>query len=174
MLKRSRVNALANPQVGEYLNQYFVSSYQKVATFRIVGGQKQGGNIASYFCRPGRPGFALHRRASRCRHHAARSQMGGGNDKQALKAAKGDGAAVKIAFRKAHAEKLRPEHGLVVEPVLFDPPDEQDADGPLTSRDPTGRPLAPKLAPPPINGPDVKFADMQKERQGWRKKGSRE
>ena len=46
------MNALANPQVGKYLNEYFVSSFQKVGTFRIVGGQKQGGNVASYFCAP--------------------------------------------------------------------------------------------------------------------------
>ena len=44
------MNALANPEVGKYLNEYFVSSYQKVATFKIVGKQKQGGNVASYFC----------------------------------------------------------------------------------------------------------------------------
>ena len=34
------MNALANPDVGTYLNEYFVSSYQKVATFKIVNGQK--------------------------------------------------------------------------------------------------------------------------------------
>ena len=28
----------------------FESTYQKVGTFRIVGGNKQGGNVASYFC----------------------------------------------------------------------------------------------------------------------------
>ena len=26
-------------------------------------------------------------------------------------------------MRKAHADKLRAEHGLVVEPITFDPPD---------------------------------------------------
>ncbi len=165
------MNALANPQVGEYLNQYFVSSYQKVATFRIVGGQKQGGNVASYFC--AQDGRVLHCIAGPvdAATMLREAKWVVETTKQALKAAKGDGAAVKIAFRKAHAEKLRAEHGLVVEPVLFDPPDEQDADGPLTYRDPTGRPLAPKLAPPPINGPDVKFADMQKGAKGGGKKG---
>ena len=52
------MNALANPEVGKYLNEYFVSSFQKVATFRIVDGQKQGGNVASYFCAP--DGRVLH------------------------------------------------------------------------------------------------------------------
>ena len=44
------MNALANKEVGDYLNNHFVSSYQKVGTFKIVNGQKQGGNVASYFC----------------------------------------------------------------------------------------------------------------------------
>ncbi len=35
-----------------------MSSYQKVGTFRIVNGQKQGGNVATYFCEP--DGDVLH------------------------------------------------------------------------------------------------------------------
>ena len=31
------MNALANPEVGKFVNEYFVSSFQKVATFRIAG-----------------------------------------------------------------------------------------------------------------------------------------
>src|SRR5262249_22907284 len=31
----------------------------------------------------------------------------------------------------------------------------------LTYNDPTGRPLAPKLPPPPVDGPDVTFRDKQ-------------
>jgi hypothetical protein len=46
------VNALADENVGRYLNTHFVSSYQKVGTFRIANGQKQGGNVAGYFCTP--------------------------------------------------------------------------------------------------------------------------
>jgi hypothetical protein len=46
------VNALANPEVGKYLNDHFVASFQKVSSFKIVQGQKQGGNVASYFCLP--------------------------------------------------------------------------------------------------------------------------
>ena len=52
------MNALANPEVGAFLNKHFVSSFQKVATFQIVNGQKQGGNVASYFCAP--DGRVLH------------------------------------------------------------------------------------------------------------------
>jgi hypothetical protein len=46
------VKALANKEVGDYLNEHFVSTFQKVGTFRLVNGQKQGGNVASYFCTP--------------------------------------------------------------------------------------------------------------------------
>jgi len=52
------VNALANEEVGKYLNASFVSSFQKVGTFRIVNGRKIGGNVASYFCLP--DGSVLH------------------------------------------------------------------------------------------------------------------
>jgi hypothetical protein len=34
------------------MKEFFVSSYQKVATFRLAGNAKQGGNVASYFMTP--------------------------------------------------------------------------------------------------------------------------
>ncbi len=74
-----------------------------------------------------------------------------------MKEAKDDGAKFKAIIRKAHAERLRTEHGLTVEPVLFDPVVDQDPKSALTYNDPSGRPLAPKLPPPPIDGPDVTF-----------------
>jgi len=40
------------------MNAFFVSSYQKVATFRVAGNAKQGGNVASYFMTP--RGSVLH------------------------------------------------------------------------------------------------------------------
>jgi len=155
------VNALANPQVGKYLNEHFVSSYQRVGTFRIVGKQKQGGNVAAYFC--AQDGRVLHcvagpvDAATLLREAKWVVQT----SEKALKECKGDGGTFKAILRKAHAERLRTEHGLVVEPVTFDPPADQDPNSPLTYRDPTGQPLAPKLPPPPINGPDVKLLHLQ-------------
>src|SRR5262249_49602711 len=73
---------------------------------------------------------------------------------KAIKDSKGDGAKFKAAMRKAHADKLRGESGLVVEPVLVDIA-AQDPNSALTYNDPSGRPLAPKLPPPPVEGPDV-------------------
>ena len=44
------MNALADARVADYLNENFVCTYLKVGTFQIIGGQKVGGNVASYFC----------------------------------------------------------------------------------------------------------------------------
>lgn len=44
------MDALASDKVADYLNDNFICTYLKVGTFQIVGGQKQGGNVASYFC----------------------------------------------------------------------------------------------------------------------------
>ena len=52
------MNALTDAGVGIYFRQHFVASFQKVGTFRIVDGQTQGGNVASYFCTPA--GRVLH------------------------------------------------------------------------------------------------------------------
>jgi hypothetical protein len=156
------VNALADEKVGKYLEKYFVASFQRVGTFRIVQTpngpkQKQGGNVATYFCAP--DGRVLHVIAGpvNAAQLLREAQWVVETAKKAIEDSKGDGAAFKAAMRKAHAAKLRGEHGLVVEPVTYDPPDAQDADGALTYRDPSGRPLAPVLPPPPIDGPDVKI-----------------
>jgi hypothetical protein len=153
------VNALASPEVGKYLNEYFVSSFQKVATFKIVGNQKQGGNVASYFCAP--DGRVLHVVAGPVNSDTLlrEAKWVVENTQKALKECKNDGAAFKAYFRKAHAERLRAEHGLVVEAVTWDPPEAQDDKSALTYNDPSGRPLAPKLPAPPIDGPDVGFKD---------------
>ena len=57
------MSALADKEVGKYLNANFASSFQKVGTFRVIQNpngppQKQGGNVASYFCAP--DGRVLH------------------------------------------------------------------------------------------------------------------
>jgi hypothetical protein len=154
------VNALASPEVGKYLNEYFVSSFQKVATFKIVNGQKQGGNVASYFCAP--DGRVLHVVAGPVDAPTllAEARWVVETTKRLMKESEGDGAKFKALLRTAHADRLRRESGLVVEPVTFDltEPDENSA---LTYRDPSGRPLAPKLPPPPIDGPDVSFREAQ-------------
>jgi len=154
------VGALANPEVGKYLNEYFCSAYQKVGTFKVVGGAKQGGNVASYFCAP--DGRVLHVVAgpvdAATLLREAKWVVEG--TKKAIAESKGDGAKFKAIFRQWHADRLRQEHGLQVEAVTVDIAP-QDPTSALTYSDPTGRPLAPKLPPPPIDGPDVKLMELQ-------------
>lgn len=151
------MNALADPKVGEYVDKYFVAAFQRVGTFKIVGKQKQGGNVACYFCAP--DGRVLHAVAGPVNSATflREAQWIVETAQKCVKEAKGDGAKFKIALRIAHAEKLKREHGMAVEPILFDLPAKQDDKDSLTYRDPTGQPLAPILRPAPIDGPDVTF-----------------
>ena len=160
-----RVNALANPQVGKFLNENFVSSFQKVATFKITAeGQKQGGNVASYFCAP--DGRVLHCVAGPldAGSFLREAQWVVNTTKKAIAESKGDGAKFKAMMRSAHAQKLLEDTGLKVDPITYDwqPPSENDA---LQFRDPSGRPLAPKLPPPPIDGPDVRLETAEFNRR---------
>ena len=157
------MSALADPKLGKYLDEHFVSAFQRVGTFRIVNKQKQGGNVASYFCAP--DGRVLHAIAGPvdAATMLRETQWVVETTKKAIADCKGDGGKFKIFMRTAHAEKLRKEHGLAVEPITFDPPEPQDPKDALTYRDPTGRPLAPVLKPAPIDGPDVTFRAMQEK-----------
>lgn len=157
------MGALANAEVGKYVNENFVTSYQKVATFKIVGGQKQGGNVATYFCAP--DGRVLHAVAGPVDAGTFLNEAKWvvNTTRNAMKAADGDGSKFKAHFRKAHAQKLKDECGLAVEPVTFDVPEKQDDKDALTYRDPSGQPLAPVLPPPPIDGPDVSLEKKELE-----------
>ena len=108
------MNALTNDEVGKYLNDHFVSSFQKVATFRIAGGQKQGGNVASYFCTPdnrvlhiiaGPVDAAAMLRESRWVVEAY---------KLAVLESASDPTRFAELIRQAHADRLRQEHGIDV------------------------------------------------------------
>ncbi|HYT93188.1 MAG TPA: hypothetical protein VEL76_31005 [Gemmataceae bacterium] len=107
------MNALAKQAVGNYLNKYFASSYQKVGTFTKAGDQKQGGNVASYFTTPG--GHILHviagpvgeqtlLREARWVVETWKLAQLQGADKTVAK--------LKLFLRKVHAERLREEHNL--------------------------------------------------------------
>ena len=151
------MNALADPKVGKFVDENFCSAFQKVGTFRIVGKNKQGGNVATYFCAP--DGRVLHAVAGPvdAATFLREAKWVIETAEKAIAKAKGNGGTFKVYMRTAHAERLRAEHGLVTEPVTFDPPTNQGDNDALTYRDPSGRPLAPVLAPPPIDGPDVKL-----------------
>ena len=156
------MNALAKPEVGKYLNEFFVSSFQKVATFQIVNGQKQGGNVAAYFCAP--DGRVLHCVAGPVDGDTMLQEARWvvESARKAIAESEKTGTQFKVLFRRLHAERLRTEGGLVVEAAEFDPPQVSE-DGPLTYRDPSGRPLLPVLTLPPIDGPDVQFRAFARE-----------
>jgi hypothetical protein len=101
-----REGALANAEVGDYLNKHFASSYQKIGTFQLVNGQKQGGNVVSYFCTtegeilhavPGPVDAATLLREARWVVETY---------KLALLEAHHDARLIKQAFRLAHADRL--------------------------------------------------------------------
>ena len=117
------MNALANPQVGKFLNDNFVSSFQRVATFRIVGKQKQGGNVASYFCAP--DGRVLHCVAGpvNAQQLLREAQWVVETTRRAMKECKGYGAAFKAIFRRAHAALVY-DGSACVGWCQFGPPDE--------------------------------------------------
>jgi hypothetical protein len=107
------VSALSRPQVGDYLNRHYVSAFQKVGTFQIAGGQKQGGNVASYFCTPN--GRVLHAvagpvngttflREAQWAHETYQLAMLGNAPPERLR----------CFFRKAHLERLEREHGILL------------------------------------------------------------
>ena len=158
------MNALSKPEVGEYINQHFVSSFQKVATFQIVEGQKQGGNVAAYFCAP--DGRVLHCVAGPVsgEQMLAEARWTVEAARDAVAESKRTGTTFKALFRRRHAERLRKEHGLVVDAAAYDAPEKDDND-PLTYRDPTGKPIVPVLPPPPIDGPDVQFKALQESEE---------
>jgi len=137
-----------------------VSAFQKVGTFKIVGKQKQGGNVASYFC--AQDGRVLHVVAGPVNANVLLKEAKWVVEtvKTALKENKSNGTTFKSQFRKAHAQRLRKEHGLMVDAVTVDAPT-QGLNGALTYRDPSGKALAPKLPAPPIQGPDVSFNEEQ-------------
>ena len=163
------MNALANPEVGKYLNEYFVSAFQKVGTFRIVGRAKQGGNVASYFCAP--DGRVLHVIAGPVNAATLlrESKWVVETVKSTLAETEKSGKSFKGQFRKAHAERLRKEHGLTVEPATFDAPT-PGAKSALSYKDPSGKALAPVLPLPPIEGPDVSLDKDKKAKQAFHAK----
>ena len=154
------MNALADPELGQYLNEHFVSAFQKVGTFRIVGNQKQGGNVASYFC--AQDGRVLHVVAGPVDAATLLKEAVWVVDtvKSSLHETEQNGRSFKSQIRLAHAERLRKEHGLTVKAVTFDAPIAGQPSA-LSYRDPSGNALAPVLPPPPIEGPDVSFDERQ-------------
>jgi hypothetical protein len=121
------------------------------------------GTIVSYFCAP--DGRVLHAVAGAVDAATLLREATWTVDsaKQAIEECRAKEVPFKAVFRRMHAERLRREHGLVVEPVTFEAAEPAE-DDPLTWRDPSGRPMTPPpLLAPPIDGPDVQFRALAKE-----------
>ena len=104
------MNALTQPGVGQYLNRHFVSAFQKVATFQINGSNKQGGNVAAYFCTPA--GLVLHAVAGPVGADTFLREARWANETYHLAQLECEAPAQLRAFlRKAHLIRLRGEHG---------------------------------------------------------------
>jgi hypothetical protein len=106
---------LTDQQVGEYVNRHFVSAFQKVATFRINGGQKQGGNVAAYFCTPA--GLVLHAVAGPVDGATFLREARWANETYHLAKLEADNPVqMQTYFRNAHLSRLQREHGLRPQP----------------------------------------------------------
>jgi hypothetical protein len=106
---------LTNEQVGQYLNRHFVSAFQKVATFQINGGAKQGGNVAAYFCTP--KGLVLHAVAGPVDAATFLREARWANETYHLAQLDTDGPdQLQGFFREAHLRRLRSEYRLRVLP----------------------------------------------------------
>jgi hypothetical protein len=107
------VNALANPNVGDYLNRHFVAGFQKVATFQINQGQKQGGNVASYFCTP--EGLVLHAVAGPVDGQTFLREARWANETyQLAQLEKPNPEQLRTFFRRAHLDRLQGEQRVAV------------------------------------------------------------
>jgi hypothetical protein len=109
------VNALANEEVGSYFNKHFAAAFQKVGTFRIVNGQKQGGNVASYFCTP--DGIVLHAIAGPVNAATLLKEARWVEEtrKRAALECRNDPRKMPAFYRQAHAERLEQEHQLWID-----------------------------------------------------------
>ena len=106
------MNALAKPEVGKYLNEHCVACYQKVGTFQLAGGNKQGGNVAGYFTTP--DGRVLHCVAGPVDANTLLREARWAVEvwKLALLEGKSDRTTrFRAVLAKAHRDRLQREHG---------------------------------------------------------------
>ena len=98
--------------MGRFIGENFEATHQKVGTFQIVNGQKQGGNVASYFCLS--DGTVVHAVAGPldAQRFLREAKWAIEVRKLAMTEAAGESARYRSTIRKAHLERLAAEHGL--------------------------------------------------------------
>jgi hypothetical protein len=103
-----------------------VSAHQKVATFRVAAGQKQGGNVAAYFCTP--DGLVLHAVAGPVDADTFLREARWANETYRLAQLEAPTAPqLQAFFRKAHLDRLQREHRLFLPPQRLPPADALNA-----------------------------------------------
>jgi hypothetical protein len=105
------VSALANEKVGEFFAKHVVATYQKVGTFQIVNGQKQGGNVASYFCLA--DGHVLHAIAGPVDAETLLREAKWVVETRKMALMEGPGKYQQV-LRQAHADRLLNDYGVQV------------------------------------------------------------
>lgn len=102
--------------MGKFVSDNFEVTHQKVGTFRIVGGAKQGGNVASYFCLS--DGTVIHAVAGPLNARQYLQELRWAVDLRKLAASEAGGDLVKYraTLRKGHLERLSAESGLKLPP----------------------------------------------------------
>lgn len=91
---------------------HFESTYQKVGTFRVVNGQKQGGNVATYFCLA--DGTVVHAVAGvvNAKQFLQEARWAVDIRKLAITQSGGDVGRYRAVLRKGHLERLAAENGV--------------------------------------------------------------
>ncbi|MFO0965971.1 MAG: hypothetical protein U0793_10360 [Gemmataceae bacterium] len=99
------------------INANFTATYLKVGTFKIVGGVKQGGNVASYFCLadgtvlhavPGKVDADTLIKEARYAVELRKATLTAATD---LASGKSDLGKAKLFIRKAHADRYKDAGG---------------------------------------------------------------
>jgi hypothetical protein len=112
------VGALADEEVGHLISKHCICAYQKVGTFQIVNGQKQGGNVASYFCLSN--GRVLHCVAGPVDAETMLREARWVIETRNLARFESGGYAARYVemFQRAHIERLEADYG-VSSPLSF-------------------------------------------------------
>jgi hypothetical protein len=102
---------LSDDVVGQFIGENFEATHQKVGTFQVVNGQKQGGNVASYFCLS--DGTVIHAVAGPldAQQFLREAKWAVDVRKLAMTEAGGQSAKYRSTIRKAHMERLASEQG---------------------------------------------------------------
>jgi hypothetical protein len=103
---------LSDDAVGRFVADNFEATHQKVGTFRVVNGAKQGGNVASYFCLS--DGTVIHAVAGPLDARQYLQELRWAVELRKLAAGEAGGDVVKYrtVLRKGHLERLAAEPGL--------------------------------------------------------------